>query len=122
MVAPVPTVFCGGNHEAVNHLRDLYYGGWVAPNIYFLGYSSVIQFGGVRIGGFSGIFKAYDFGKGLVDFEALLTKRALRKGALHRGHKEKCLSCAKVRVMEASSSMYHTSSSSSRTLTLLTFF
>jgi len=63
-VAPKLTLFIGGNHESVNHLRELYYGGWVAPNIYFLGYSGVVNFGGVRIAGFSGIFKSYDFYKG----------------------------------------------------------
>ncbi len=47
----------GGNHEAANYLWELYYGGWAAPNIYFLGYAGVINFGGVRIGGLSGIFK-----------------------------------------------------------------
>lgn len=31
------TVFIGGNHEASNHLQELPYGGWVAPNIYYLG-------------------------------------------------------------------------------------
>lgn len=35
--APVLTVFIGGNHEASNHLQELPYGGWVAPNIYYLG-------------------------------------------------------------------------------------
>jgi len=54
--APVPTVFIGGNHEAVNYLRELYYGGWVAPKIYYLGYSGVVNFGGLRIAGLSGIF------------------------------------------------------------------
>jgi hypothetical protein len=29
----------GGNHEASNYMRELFYGGWAAPNIYFLGYS-----------------------------------------------------------------------------------
>ena len=28
-----------GNHEASNLLQSLYYGGWVAPNIYFLGFA-----------------------------------------------------------------------------------
>ncbi|XP_048454679.1 lariat debranching enzyme [Rhincodon typus] len=34
--APVLTIFIGGNHEASNHLQELPYGGWVAPNIYYL--------------------------------------------------------------------------------------
>jgi len=55
-VAPKLTIFIGGNHEAVAHNRELYYGGWVAPNIYFLGYSGLINVGGLRIGGFSGIY------------------------------------------------------------------
>ena len=55
-VAPVPTVFIGGNHEASNVLQSLYYGGYVAPNIYFAGFSGVINVNGVRIAGLSGIF------------------------------------------------------------------
>lgn len=47
----------GGNHEAANYLWELYYGGWAAPNIYFLGYAGVVNFGGIRIGGLSGIYK-----------------------------------------------------------------
>ena len=50
-VAPVLTIFIGGNHEASNHLWELYYGGWVAPNIYYLGCAGVVSVGGVRIGG-----------------------------------------------------------------------
>lgn len=57
-VAPVPTVFIGGNHEASNYLWELYYGGWAAPNIYFLGFAGVIKFGNIRIGGLSGIYNA----------------------------------------------------------------
>lgn len=59
--APYPTLFIGGNHEAINYLRELYYGGWAAPNIYFLGYSGVVEFGGIRIGGVSGIYKSMDY-------------------------------------------------------------
>ncbi|KAJ1728847.1 lariat debranching enzyme [Coemansia biformis] len=62
--APMPTVFVGGNHEASNHLRELYYGGWVAPNIYYMGGSGVVRFGGLRIGGISGIYKDFDYAKG----------------------------------------------------------
>ncbi|XP_072972739.1 lariat debranching enzyme [Typha angustifolia] len=56
-VAPYPTIFIGGNHEASNYLWELYYGGWAAPNIYFLGYAGIIKFGNIRIGGLSGIYK-----------------------------------------------------------------
>jgi lariat debranching enzyme len=63
-VAPVPTIFIHGNHECVNYLKELYFGGWVAPNIYYLGYSGVINFGGLRIGGLSGIYSEMDYRKG----------------------------------------------------------
>ena len=48
----------GGNHEAANHLWELYYGGWAAPNIYYLGHAGVVNFGGLRIAGLSGIWNA----------------------------------------------------------------
>eukprot|EP01038_Epipyxis_sp_PR26KG_P014943 gene14943-20101_t len=54
--APITTIFIGGNHEASNLLQSNYYGGWVAPNIYFLGFAGVVWFGGIRIGGVSGIY------------------------------------------------------------------
>ena len=56
--APVLTVFVGGNHEASNHLGGLPLGGWVAPNIFYLGNAGVFRFGGLRIAGLSGIFNA----------------------------------------------------------------
>lgn len=62
--APVLTIFIGGNHEAMNYLKDLYYGGWVAQNIYFLGYSSVVNINGLRIAGISGIHNRSDWSKG----------------------------------------------------------
>jgi lariat debranching enzyme len=66
-VAPVLTIFIGGNHEASNHLRELHYGGWVAPNIYFLGLSGVVNFRGLRIAGVSGIFKGFDYRLGYAE-------------------------------------------------------
>lgn len=60
-VAPYPTIFIGGNHEASNYLWELYYGGWAAPNIFFLGAAGVVKFGNIRIGGLSGIYKHHDY-------------------------------------------------------------
>jgi lariat debranching enzyme len=39
------------------------HGGWVASNIYYMGFASVVNFGGLRIGGWSGIFKQQDYMK-----------------------------------------------------------
>lgn len=63
-IAPILTIFIGGNHEASNYLQELPYGGWVAPNIYYLGYAGVVNYGGLRIAGISGIYKPYDYDKG----------------------------------------------------------
>lgn len=52
--APVLTIFIGGNHEASNYLQELPFGGWVAPNIYYLGYAGCVNVNGLRIGGISG--------------------------------------------------------------------
>jgi lariat debranching enzyme len=62
--APVLTIFIGGNHESSNYLCELPYGGWVSPNIYYLGYASVITINGIRIAGLSGIYKSHDYHKG----------------------------------------------------------
>jgi len=62
-IAPKLTVFVGGNHEASNYLQELPLGGWVAPNIYYMGVAGVIKVGNLRIGGISGIFKEQDFHK-----------------------------------------------------------
>ncbi|KAF2149060.1 lariat debranching enzyme [Myriangium duriaei CBS 260.36] len=61
--APYLTVFVGGNHEASNYLFELYYGGWVAPNIYYMGAANVLRAGPIRIAGMSGIWKGYDYRK-----------------------------------------------------------
>lgn len=66
--APVLTIFIGGNHEASNYLQELPYGGWVAPNIYYLGYAGVINVAGIRIGGISGIYKGNDYLKGHFEY------------------------------------------------------
>ena len=61
--APITTLFIGGNHEVSSVLWEEYYGGPVAPNIYYLGHSGVVTFNGLRIAGLSGIFKPGDFEK-----------------------------------------------------------
>ncbi|CAJ0577385.1 unnamed protein product, partial [Mesorhabditis spiculigera] len=62
--APILTLFVGGNHEASGFLLELPNGGWVAPNVYYMGFASVVKFAGLRIAGLSGIYKAQDYQKG----------------------------------------------------------
>ncbi|KZT66668.1 DBR1-domain-containing protein [Daedalea quercina L-15889] len=62
--APLLTLVIGGNHEASNYLWELYHGGWLAPNIYFLGHAGCVRLNGIRIAGASGIFKPQDFRRG----------------------------------------------------------
>lgn len=38
-----------------------FHGGWLAPNIYYLGSAGCVEVGGLRIGGISGIYKNYDY-------------------------------------------------------------
>ncbi|KEZ41838.1 Lariat debranching enzyme [Scedosporium apiospermum] len=61
--APYLTLFIGGNHEAASHLWELYYGGWVAPNIFYLGPANVLRVGPLRIAGMTGIWKGFDYKK-----------------------------------------------------------
>lgn len=70
------TILIGGNHEASNYLQELHYGGWVAPNIFYLGAAAVINVMGLRIAGFSGIYDPQDYHKG--HYEPVpYTKKAL---------------------------------------------
>ncbi|KAB5585745.1 lariat debranching enzyme, C-terminal domain-containing protein [Coniochaeta sp. 2T2.1] len=61
--APYLTIFVAGNHEASSYLWELYYGGWVAPNIYYMGAANVLRLGPIRIAGMSGIWKGHDYRK-----------------------------------------------------------
>lgn len=61
--APYLTIFIAGNHEAASYLWELYYGGWVAPNIYYMGAANVLRVGPLRIAGLSGIWKGFDYRK-----------------------------------------------------------
>lgn len=70
-IAPIPTIFIGGNHEASNYLYELFHGGYVCPNIYYLGSAGVVNFGGLRIAGLSGIYKGHDYRKGFFEKQPL---------------------------------------------------
>ncbi|KAI9313961.1 lariat debranching enzyme, C-terminal domain-containing protein [Dichotomocladium elegans] len=62
--APYLTIFVGGNHEASGYMWELYYGGWVCENIYYLGAAGVVNYKGLRIGGISGIYNPREYFKG----------------------------------------------------------
>ncbi|EJD06143.1 DBR1-domain-containing protein, partial [Fomitiporia mediterranea MF3/22] len=67
--APILTLVIGGNHEASNYMWELYHGGWLAPNIYFLGFAGCVQVNGIRIAGLSGIYAEHHYKLG--HFEAI---------------------------------------------------
>jgi hypothetical protein len=52
---PVPTLFIGGNHEPWNVLEALPEGGYLQPNLEYLGRSGLRTFGPLRIAGLSGV-------------------------------------------------------------------
>lgn len=80
--APYLTVFIGGNHEASNYLFELYYGGWVAPNIYYMGAANVLNFGPLKIAALSGIWKGHDYRK--PHFERLPYNEADMRSIYHQ--------------------------------------
>uniref|UniRef100_A0A0G4HUX9 Calcineurin-like phosphoesterase domain-containing protein n=1 Tax=Chromera velia CCMP2878 TaxID=1169474 RepID=A0A0G4HUX9_9ALVE len=94
---PCLTIFVGGNHECPHILGDLYFGGWVAPDIFYLGHSGVIRVGPLRIAGLSGIYKMHDFTKGY--FETPPYDDRTKRSAYHvREYEVKKLSLVKERV------------------------
>ena len=62
--APILTLVIGGNHEASNYMWELYYGGWIAPNIYYMGSSGCVEVNGLVIAAASGIYKSHDYMRG----------------------------------------------------------
>ncbi|KIO31802.1 hypothetical protein M407DRAFT_19313 [Tulasnella calospora MUT 4182] len=73
-VAPILTLIIGGNHEASNYFWELYHGGFIAPNMYYLGAAGVVQFNGIRIAGLSGIYKDRDYEIGIYICDHLLSE------------------------------------------------
>ncbi|RNF04753.1 oligoribonuclease [Trypanosoma rangeli] len=62
--APYLTLFVGGNHEGSDWLATESYGGFLAPNIYYMGHSgAVVVDGRVTVAGLSGIFKGHDYAR-----------------------------------------------------------
>ena len=60
--APFFTVFIGGNHEAWGVLKDHSDGGFICPNIYYLGRAGVIDVKGIKVGGLTGIYGKTEYG------------------------------------------------------------
>lgn len=63
--APIFTVFIGGNHEAWKSLEKHRQGGFVVPNIYYLGRSGVVCISGINVGGLTGIYNSHAYKKPL---------------------------------------------------------
>ncbi|ORY35359.1 lariat debranching enzyme, C-terminal domain-domain-containing protein [Naematelia encephala] len=80
-VAPVLTLVIGGNHEASNYMWELYHGGWLAPNIYYLGAAGSVLVDGLRIVGASGIYKGNDYMRG--HFEKVPYDRSSLRSIYH---------------------------------------
>lgn len=60
--APILTVIVGGNHEASSYFYELRYGGWLAPNIYYIGNAGVLSIDEkLRLAGISGIYDPHHY-------------------------------------------------------------
>ncbi|EMD34232.1 hypothetical protein CERSUDRAFT_97491 [Gelatoporia subvermispora B] len=65
--APIPTILIGGDHDTYNYFWQLYHGGWVAPNMYYMGFAGCVQVNGVRIAGVSGIHDKTHYRRGFFE-------------------------------------------------------
>ncbi len=54
--APILTVFTGGNHEPWGHLGEHAEGGFLSPNVYYLGRAGSLVINGITIAGLTGLF------------------------------------------------------------------
>ncbi|KAK6331666.1 hypothetical protein TWF718_002212 [Orbilia javanica] len=84
-VAPIPTLFVGGNHEASSHLYELNLGGWVCPNIYYMGGTGVVNVNGIRIAGVSGIYNGNDYKRPRYE-KPPFDDRSMRSAYHYRAH------------------------------------
>ncbi|ORC87768.1 uncharacterized protein TM35_000201770 [Trypanosoma theileri] len=77
--APYLTLLIGGNHEVSDWLAEEAYGGFLAPNIYYIGHAgAVIVDGGITVAGISGIYKAYDYPRPYPSMPYYASETALR--------------------------------------------
>ena len=58
---PRLTIAIGGNHECSEYLMEYPNGGFLIPNFYYMGYSSIVKAKGITIAGWSGIYKDHNF-------------------------------------------------------------
>ena len=54
---PRPTIVVGGNHESSDFLYLLPFGGWLAPDVFYVGRASSLLVGDVTISSISGLYK-----------------------------------------------------------------
>ena len=65
--APCLFLIIGGNNEQEELFNSLPFGGYIAPNVFYMGKSSIVDYKGIRIAGLSGIYdpvyysKKYDY-------------------------------------------------------------
>ena len=72
---PVPLLFIGGNHEPWNFLDENREGGFLAPNIEFLGRVGMRNINGTRIVGLSGVYSPKHFNTPHIDWPYSISKR-----------------------------------------------
>jgi lariat debranching enzyme len=60
-------IICGSCTAFLNR----FHGGWVCPNIYYLGTGGIVNFGGLRIAGLSGIYNSHNYMRGFDEKQPL---------------------------------------------------
>lgn len=101
-VAPVLTIFIGGNHEGGRHLWELYYGGWVAPRMYYLGHSGCVRVGGLRIAGISGIYNPAHYQLGYHEYHNKRSNDLLSEADIRSSYHTRQLEYAKLSLLKFS--------------------
>ena len=59
--APCPIILISGNHEAMDLIFQLPFGGYIAPNVYYMGRGCQLQVGDILISGLSGLYKSNEY-------------------------------------------------------------